>query len=332
MERHSKKLQIRGAQSLRNEAYIEVPRNDEGCNATQEMDFLPSRQSHLPAEHLEKRFFGAGGCVNHRGLCRLHGLLDNRDQFVWFAHVHTMAAKTQSDHGEVGLDKFAGDNTTPLPIPHHVQNRVVLLQKDHGQSILHGGGQHVHLHGKTAVADDRKHRFVGIEELDRQGGPHPMPAMPPGQNMVPGTLLRKKWDIQRRLLPASRVINVDSSTASSMAFTLRWGRIGEASEWHSGASNQPSSCFFLRQYFSLPAAPGVLSPPFPFISSTSRLRTIFKSPIRFISTRDRDPDRIPWVDVDLDDLLAGRVNQLGTLIFRKNTKAAARSDERALPH
>ena len=38
-----KKLQMQGAQILRNEAYIDVRRNDEGCSATQQMDFLRSR-------------------------------------------------------------------------------------------------------------------------------------------------------------------------------------------------------------------------------------------------------------------------------------------------
>ncbi len=36
---------MQGAQILRNEAYIEVRCNDEGCSATQQMDFLRSRQS-----------------------------------------------------------------------------------------------------------------------------------------------------------------------------------------------------------------------------------------------------------------------------------------------
>jgi len=42
--RHSKKLQMQGARILRNEAYIEVRRNDERRSATQQMDFLRSRQ------------------------------------------------------------------------------------------------------------------------------------------------------------------------------------------------------------------------------------------------------------------------------------------------
>jgi hypothetical protein len=45
--RHSKKLQMQGAQILRNEAYIEVRRNDERRSATRQMDFLRSRQSFL---------------------------------------------------------------------------------------------------------------------------------------------------------------------------------------------------------------------------------------------------------------------------------------------
>ncbi len=39
-----KKLQIQGAQILRNEAYLLVRRSDEGCSATQKLDFLRSRQ------------------------------------------------------------------------------------------------------------------------------------------------------------------------------------------------------------------------------------------------------------------------------------------------
>ena len=34
---------MQGAQILRNEAYIKVRRNDEGCSATQQMRFLRSR-------------------------------------------------------------------------------------------------------------------------------------------------------------------------------------------------------------------------------------------------------------------------------------------------
>ena len=36
---------MQGAQILRNEAYIEVRCNDEGCSATQQMDFLRSHQT-----------------------------------------------------------------------------------------------------------------------------------------------------------------------------------------------------------------------------------------------------------------------------------------------
>ena len=39
-----KKLQMRGAQILRSEAYLWVRRNDEGCRATTQMDFLRSHQ------------------------------------------------------------------------------------------------------------------------------------------------------------------------------------------------------------------------------------------------------------------------------------------------
>ena len=42
-KRLHKKLQKQGAQSLRSEAYLRVGRNDEGCRATQYMDFLGSR-------------------------------------------------------------------------------------------------------------------------------------------------------------------------------------------------------------------------------------------------------------------------------------------------
>jgi hypothetical protein len=44
MGRHSKKLQMQGAQVLRNEAYIKVRRNDEGCSATQQIEFFLRRQ------------------------------------------------------------------------------------------------------------------------------------------------------------------------------------------------------------------------------------------------------------------------------------------------
>ena len=42
-KRLRKKLQRQGAQSLRSEAYLFVGRKDEGCRATQYMDFLGSR-------------------------------------------------------------------------------------------------------------------------------------------------------------------------------------------------------------------------------------------------------------------------------------------------
>ncbi len=38
---------MQGAQILRNEAYIEVRCNDEGCSATQQLDFLRSRHNCL---------------------------------------------------------------------------------------------------------------------------------------------------------------------------------------------------------------------------------------------------------------------------------------------
>ncbi len=40
---------MQGVQILRNEAYIWVRRNDEGCSATQQMDFLRSHQSLMNA-------------------------------------------------------------------------------------------------------------------------------------------------------------------------------------------------------------------------------------------------------------------------------------------
>ena len=43
---------MQGAQILRNEAYIEVRCNDEGCSATQQMDFLRSRQNYYKNKHL----------------------------------------------------------------------------------------------------------------------------------------------------------------------------------------------------------------------------------------------------------------------------------------
>ena len=40
---------------MRNEAYIEVRRNDEGCSTTQQMDFLRSRREDLIMENIRKR-------------------------------------------------------------------------------------------------------------------------------------------------------------------------------------------------------------------------------------------------------------------------------------
>jgi len=42
-QRLCKKLRRQGAQILRNEAYLYVRRNDEGCSATKHPDFLQSR-------------------------------------------------------------------------------------------------------------------------------------------------------------------------------------------------------------------------------------------------------------------------------------------------
>ena len=44
---------MQGAQILRNEAYIEVRCNDEGCSATQQMDFLRSRQIYQKEERMD---------------------------------------------------------------------------------------------------------------------------------------------------------------------------------------------------------------------------------------------------------------------------------------
>jgi hypothetical protein len=41
-----KKLHIQGTQIRRNEAHLLVRRSDEGCSATQKLDFLRSRQHH----------------------------------------------------------------------------------------------------------------------------------------------------------------------------------------------------------------------------------------------------------------------------------------------
>jgi len=50
----NKKLQMQGAQILRSEAYIEVHRNNEGCSATPQMDFLRSHQS-LQGQYITDR-------------------------------------------------------------------------------------------------------------------------------------------------------------------------------------------------------------------------------------------------------------------------------------
>jgi hypothetical protein len=65
IRRQRKKVQMQGAQILRNEAYIEVRCNDEGCRTTQpfgfaqgrehverQMDFLRSRQSWVILEQI----------------------------------------------------------------------------------------------------------------------------------------------------------------------------------------------------------------------------------------------------------------------------------------
>jgi hypothetical protein len=52
MGRLRKKLRRQGAQILRNEAYIDVRRNDEGCSATPHPDFLRSRQVYMFAESM----------------------------------------------------------------------------------------------------------------------------------------------------------------------------------------------------------------------------------------------------------------------------------------
>ncbi len=48
---------MQGAQTLRNEAYAEVRRNDEGCSATQQMDFLGSRPVYSPIIFTNTLFF-----------------------------------------------------------------------------------------------------------------------------------------------------------------------------------------------------------------------------------------------------------------------------------
>lgn len=45
MQRFRKKLRRQGAQILRNEEYLSVLRNNEGCSATQHVDFLQNRQA-----------------------------------------------------------------------------------------------------------------------------------------------------------------------------------------------------------------------------------------------------------------------------------------------
>ncbi len=55
--RFCKKFQRQGAQILRSEAYFVVRRNDEGCSATQHMDFLQSRHPCFRLIHT-KWFFG----------------------------------------------------------------------------------------------------------------------------------------------------------------------------------------------------------------------------------------------------------------------------------
>jgi hypothetical protein len=49
MGRQRKKIQMQGAQILRNEAYIKVRCNDEGCSATQPLGFAQGR------EHVERQ-------------------------------------------------------------------------------------------------------------------------------------------------------------------------------------------------------------------------------------------------------------------------------------
>jgi len=43
---------MQGAQILRNEAYLQVRRNDEGCRATPQVDFLRSHQSFLDGSRM----------------------------------------------------------------------------------------------------------------------------------------------------------------------------------------------------------------------------------------------------------------------------------------
>jgi len=50
-----KKVQVQGAQSLRNEAY-ECTLSDEGCSATQKLSFLRSHQNTLDNLSTDKSF------------------------------------------------------------------------------------------------------------------------------------------------------------------------------------------------------------------------------------------------------------------------------------
>jgi hypothetical protein len=53
MRRQRKKIQMQGAQILRNEAYREVRCNDEGCSATQPFDFAQGHESFNLAQDRE---------------------------------------------------------------------------------------------------------------------------------------------------------------------------------------------------------------------------------------------------------------------------------------
>jgi hypothetical protein len=55
-------------ENVRNEAYKEVRRNDEGCSATQQMDFLRSRHlSHgLVLPSTEKEVYNVGRCTERQ--------------------------------------------------------------------------------------------------------------------------------------------------------------------------------------------------------------------------------------------------------------------------
>jgi len=52
---------MQGAQILRNEAYLQVRRNDEGCRATPQVDFLRSHQSFLDGSRMVCEFRTSGG-------------------------------------------------------------------------------------------------------------------------------------------------------------------------------------------------------------------------------------------------------------------------------